>query len=104
MNNEFGRKEQTYKEIIEKLVNGLNSAKCLQQETQAKLHTAVKSLQKVAEERRSSQHISRSIKDIVEEIQLRQDNSKISDKSDEMSMDEIVISGQRLGVNMIEDS
>jgi hypothetical protein len=58
----------------------------------------------VAESRRKSEHISRSIKDIVEEIQLRQDNSKISDKSDELSMDEIVISGQRLGVNLIEDS
>jgi hypothetical protein len=41
----------------------------------------------VAESRKRNQHISRSIKDIVEEIQLRQDNSKISDKSDEMSMD-----------------
>lgn len=58
----------------------------------------------MAESRRKSEHISRSIKDIVEEIQLRQDNSKISDKSDELSMDEIVISGQRLGVNLIEDS
>jgi len=58
----------------------------------------------VVESRRKSEHISRSIKDIVEEIQLRQDNSKISDKSDELSMDEIVISGQRLGVNLIEDS
>ncbi len=68
------------------------------------MQIAHKCLQKVAESRRKSEHISRSIKDIVEEIQLRQDNSKISDKSDELSMDEIVISGQRLGVNLIEDS
>lgn len=68
------------------------------------MQIAHKCLHKVAESRRKSEHISRSIKDIVEEIQLRQDNSKISDKSDELSMDEIVISGQRLGVNLIEDS
>lgn len=87
INNLFGRKEQQYKEVIEKLVNGLNSAQRMQQISQTKLQAATRCLQKVAEGKRSQQSITRGIKDIVQEIQLRRDNSKISDKSDEMSID-----------------
>ena len=37
MNNQFGRKQQKYKEIIEKLVNSLNVAKKMHQNGQNKL-------------------------------------------------------------------
>jgi ATP-dependent protease Clp ATPase subunit len=105
INNLFGRKEQQYKEVIEKLVNGLNSAQRIQQSSQTKLQAATRCLQKVAEDKRSQQSIARGIKEIIEEIQLRQDNSKISDKSDEMSIDEIEISGKKMDHHhMVEDS
>ncbi len=104
INIEFGRKEQRYKEIIEQFMRSLSTAQKMQQAHEAKLSAATKAVQDVAQFMRKSKNVGKCMREMVEEIQLRQENSKISPRDDDMSMDEIVISGKKLGINLVDSS
>ena len=85
INNEYGRKEQSYKEVIEKLMASLTLAQKQNESLQFKLGTQmqaiIKGLKNQVNHQKLTSKSQNTIKKMAEEIMLRQENSMISSKS-----------------------
>ena len=65
MNNDFGRKYQNYKEIIERLTKSLHASQKIHQNNHTKMINLTKCLTMAKENNRNQENISKGIKEIV---------------------------------------